>query len=115
MSFIEDTLKRLGVDSYEDMTEAEKATYDSWLTQMSKDITVNDIRDNIRGMQNSVILELSEEPEFIYSKIFPFLKIQNPKNVYLKARLKNYLMLSAFLSSPEEARKTIERNLQQLK
>ena len=114
MSFLEDTLKRLGIDSYDGMSEAEKTTYDSWLAQMSKDITVNDIRDNVRSMQSSVILELSEEPEFIYSKIFPFLKRSNPKNIYLKARLKNYLMLSAFLSSPEEARKTVERNLQQL-
>lgn len=115
MNMLDDLLKKLGVESYDDLKDHEKDTYDTWLQQMSADQSVEDIRNHIDQMKNAVIAELADEPEFIHSKIFPFLKRPNPRNVYLKARLKNYLMLGAFLSTPEQARKAFEDHLQQMK
>lgn len=114
MSFLDETLKRLGIESYEEMTDVEKSTYDSWLRQMSADLTVSDIRTHVENMKNAVVIELSDEPEFIHSKIFPFLKRHNPKNIQLKARLKNYILLASFLATPEQAREALEKSLQQL-
>jgi hypothetical protein len=115
MDLLDETLKRLGVESYSDMTDEEKSTYQGWLRQMSADLTVGDVRVHIENMQRAVTIELADEPEYVYSKILPFLKRPNPKNVHLKARLKNYLLLSAFLATPEQARDALQKNLQQLK
>lgn len=115
MNFLEETLQRLGVDSYSDLTDDEKKVYDGWLEQLSKDMTVDQVRNYLTQMINSITMELADEPEFIHSKIFPFWKRSNPKNVYLKARLKNYILLNAFMGSPQQAKEALESNLQQLK
>jgi len=114
MDLLNDTLKRLGVDSYSDLSDDEKLVYQGWLKQMSSDLTVGDIRSHIDNMQRAVTIELADEPEYIHSEIFPFWKRPNPKNIHLKARLKNYLLLSSFLATPEQAREALEKNLQNL-
>lgn len=114
MDLLNETLKRLGVEDYSSLTDAEKETYQGWLRQMSSDLTVSDIRSHIDNMQRAVMIELADEPEYVYSKIFPFWKRPNPKNIHLKARLKNYLLLASFLATPEQAREALEKNLQNL-
>lgn len=114
MNLLDETLKRLGVEDYSSLTDQEKETYQGWLRQMSADLTASDIRVHIENMQRAVTIELADEPEYIHSKIFPFWKRPNPKNVHLKARLKNYLLLASFLATPEQAREALEKNLQNL-
>lgn len=114
MDLLNETLKRLGVEDYSSLTDEEKETYQGWLRQMSADLTVGDVRSHIENMQRAVTVELADEPEYIYSKFIPFLKRPNPKNVHLKARLKNYLLLASFLATPEQAREALEKNLQNL-
>lgn len=114
MDLLNETLKRLGVEDYSSLTDAEKETYRGWLRQMSSDLTVSDIRSHIDNMQRAVMIELADEPEYVYSKMFPFWKRPNPNNIHLKARLKNYLLLASFLATPEQAREALEKNLQNL-
>lgn len=114
MNLLEETLKRLGINSYDDLKDIEKDTYNQWLTQMSQDVTIDDIRNHIEQMKNAVISELVDEPEFNYF-FFGVFKRVNPKNIQLKARLKNYVLLAAFLGTPEQAREALEKHLQQLK
>ena len=72
MDLLNETLKRLGVEDYSSLTDAEKETYQGWLRQMSSDLTVSDIRSHIDNMQRAVMIELADEPEYVYSKIFTF-------------------------------------------
>lgn len=72
-------------------------------------VTVQTIREHIAGMKDSVEQQLIDEPEFNYIFIF---KVPNRKQILFKARLKNYLLLEAMLSTPERARKAIEAQLQ---
>lgn len=116
MQVIEDFLKRVGVESYEDLNDLEKDEYDRWLNAMaSAEISPVDVKNYVGQMKNAVVLQLADEPEYIYSKIFPFWKRPNPANVQLKARLKNYILLEAFLGRPEQARAALESHLKQIK
>ena len=59
----------------------------------------------ITSMREAVERELINEPEFIYIFIF---KVENRKQILLKARLQNYLLLEAFLTSPQRAEEQLK-------
>jgi len=106
MDEIDKILKRRGLE-YKDLSDAEKETYDDWLRALEKgQLSIDNVRDHITRMKYSVEEELSREPEY---KKFLIFKFRNDNNILLKARLRNYLLLEAFLSSPERAKKAIER------
>jgi hypothetical protein len=73
-----------------------------------KQITVQTIKEHIQGMKTAVEQRLINEPEFNYIFIF---KVPNRKQILLKARLENYLLLEAMISAPEVAQKAIEAQL----
>ena len=92
---------------YEDLNPVERETLNSWMTAIEKSkITTEGIRSFIKRMKASVEKELSEQPE--YATIL-FFKVRNDKNILLKARLRNYLLIEGFLSTPEEAKKQLEQ------
>ena len=73
-----------------------------------KQVTVQTIREHIANMKDAVEQQLIAEPEFNYIFIF---KVPNRKQIFLKARLQNYLLFEAMLSAPEKAKKAIEAQL----
>ena len=77
-----------------------------------KQVTVQTIKEHIVNMKNAVEQQLIQEPEFNYIFIF---KVPNRKQIFLKARLENYLLLEAMLSAPEKAQKMIEQQLSGIK
>lgn len=94
---------------FEDLTQVERDTFSGWMQSLSqRSISVEKIRDYIQSMREAVSQELIDEPEFNYIFIF---KVPNRKQILLKARLKNYLLLEAMLSTPEKAKKAIEQQL----
>lgn len=104
-------LERLGL-SYEDLNEAEKATLTGWVDGIAKkDMDIDDVREHIRNMIYAVEAELADTEEFTWVFIW---RVVNPKSVSLRARLKNYVMLEAFMSTPDKARSWMEQHLQQL-
>ena len=42
-------------------------------------------------------------------------ELPRTKDIFLKARLKNYILLSDFLTTPDKAKKSLEQYLQGLK
>ena len=89
---------------YEDLNQAELETLRNWLDSLSKnELTIPQIRDYIRSMLDSVEQELSQE------------NLSKLKDLFLKARLRNYLLLLAFLESSEKAKKMLENQLKNLK
>lgn len=89
---------------YEDLNMAERDTLEDWLQKLSRgEIDVPKIRKYINKMIEGVELELSES------------KVPVRKDIFLKARLRNYLLLKAFLESPEKAKEKLEASLRNIK
>lgn len=100
---IDELLKKYNV-KYEDLNSAEKETLSNWLTSLQQGtITTEKIREYIGNMRSSVEQELTK------------IGHENKQDIFLKARLRNYMLLEAFLQSPEKARKAIEQALSKIK
>lgn len=86
---------------YEELTSDEKETYMEWMRALEgKTLTLEDVKDYISTMKAAVAAQLADTPES-----------ETEKNILLKARLKNYTLMEAFLSGPERAKRSIERYL----
>ena len=103
---IDQMLERAGL-KYEDLNAVERDTFNAMIEKVSKsEINNETLKEYITGMKNSIEKELSEEPEFVRVFIFSF---RNDKNIFLKARLRNYLLLESFLESPKKAKEALDR------
>lgn len=100
---ISDILKKFNL-SYDDLNAAEKETLNEWLKKISQtEIKREDIKGYIRKMISGVETALVEAD------------FRSKKDLYLKARLKNYILLEAFLDSPDKAKKALEQQIKNLK
>jgi len=89
---------------YEDLNVAEKETLENWLRAISNtELTVEAIKEYIEKMIDGVETELAE------------VDLPRNKDLFLKARLRNYLLLKSFLEGPEKARKALEKQLSSIK
>jgi hypothetical protein len=105
MNITEQIEEKLGI-KIETLNAAEKETYFSMLTAVQKSqMTPEKLKEYISSMKDAVEKELINEPEFI--RIFIF-KVENRKQILLKARLQNYRLLESFLLSPEKAKEALE-------
>lgn len=84
----------------------ERATYFTMLESVQKaQMTPEKLRDHIIAMRDAVEKQLIEEPEFV--RWGPF-KFENRRQILLKARLQNYMLLEGFLVSPKRAEEQLE-------
>ena len=96
---IDELLKKYKVD-YEDLNEEEKQTLSMWVTAaQSGNLTIEKIREHIELMKTAVENELATS------------QLGRRKDTFLKARLRNYLLLSSLLTTPDKLKKTVERAL----
>src|SRR3990167_4193032 len=102
---IDQLLEKVGL-KYEDLNPSEKETLNVWLEALQKgQVSVEKIKDYITTMREAVEQEISKEPTFISIFIF---KVENPNLIRLQARLRNYILFGAFLSTPERAKQQME-------
>jgi hypothetical protein len=109
---IDEILSKSGL-KIEDLNAAERQTlFDKLQSMATRVLTVDDIRETITQMRDSVEVELAgyTEPKTLWDFLF-----SKRKDIYRRARLRNYMLLLAFLSGPEKARKAIEQSLQNIK
>ena len=93
---ISDILEKYGL-KYEDLKAEELDTLNSWMTALGKNkVTVETIKTYIAAMRNSVEQELTKVGH------------ESKQDIFLKARLRNYMLLEAFLYTPERAKKALE-------
>ena len=105
MSSVTEKLEEQGID-IDTLNAAEKETYFKMLEAVQKaQMTPEKLKDHITTMREAITLELIKEPEFNYIFIF---KVPNRKQILLKARLQNYILLESFLLSPEKAKQALE-------
>ncbi|KKR98919.1 MAG: hypothetical protein UU51_C0035G0009 [Microgenomates group bacterium GW2011_GWC1_41_20] len=96
MSIIDDLLSKAGL-KYEELKPIEKETLNTWLQAFQQsELNVGVIKQYIATMRDAVEQELT--------------KTGNTKDqdILLKARLRNYMLLEAFLSTPEKAKQQME-------
>jgi hypothetical protein len=86
---------------YEELNEQEKETYRQQNFQLQS-LTAGDVLQHVRFMKDGVALQLCDVPDDTLNR---------DKNSKLKARLKNYIVMEAFLSTPEKAEQAIRNAL----
>lgn len=102
---ITDRLEEQGI-KIEELNAVEQETYSKMLEEVQKSqLTPEKLKAHISGMREAITKELVDEPEFNYIFIF---KVANRRQIYLKARLKNYVLLESFLNSPQKAKEVLE-------
>lgn len=104
-------LEKHGV-KYEDLNATEKETYHQWEQLLSKnELTLQNVKDFIPRLAEAVQRELTDlkETTSFWAFLFGW-----KKDFYLKARLRNYLMIQDFLSSPDKDKKYIEQSIQNI-
>lgn len=113
---MEDILNQQGEIDFEKLNPGEREEYMKAVELVSSSqITLADFHKHITKMREAVERAIIEEPDFIYSLPFPFLKRHNPKIVELRARLKNYLIFEGFFERPETAKAQLDLYKKRLK
>ncbi len=93
---IDELLGRHGV-KYEELTEDERTTFNSWLSQASQTaITVDKVKDYIHALKEAVSNELTKSD------------LDPNQDLFLKARLRNLMLIEAFLTNGERAQAKLE-------
>lgn len=96
---LDELLKRYNL-KYEELTNEERETLHSWLNAINQGaISIEKVKEYIVAMKGSVENELTKVGH------------NNKQDLLLKARLRNYLLLEAFLSTPEKAKAQLEQSL----
>ncbi len=96
---IDEMLKKYNL-KYEDLNQAERETLNMWLESLQKGaLTIEKIREYVTNMKASVEQELTKYD------------LGSKQDLLLKGRLRNYMLLEAFLISPQKAKEAIERSL----
>ena len=96
-------LDKFGI-KYEDLNTAEKETLNQWVQALAKnELTLSGVKDYVKALIEAVERELATYD------------LPRNKDLFLKARLKNYLMIHDFLTGPDKARKYIEQSIQNIK
>jgi hypothetical protein len=89
---------------YEDLNAVERETFHKMLSSMQEStLTVANLKDYIVSMKESVEHELTK------------FDLGSKQDLFLKARLRNYMLLEAFLTTPEKAKKALHESLSRLK
>jgi hypothetical protein len=105
-------LDKYGI-KYDDMNALERETFDSWSKSLaSKQLTLTDVETHVKSLIEAVNKDLADLKE---STSFWTYLYQWKRDTYLKARLRNYMMLYDFLTAPAKARQFIEQSLQNIK
>lgn len=100
-----DEIEQKGIDVTKLSTDEQQTYFTMLEAVQNAQLTPEKLREYIIAMRSAVEQELINEPEFIRVFIFKF---ENRKQILLKARLQNYMLLEAFLISPQIAQKRLE-------
>jgi hypothetical protein len=112
MSFnLSQLLEQHGLE-FKDLNSQERETLEKWSKAWQRqEITPEKIAEMLAMLIEGVQKELADVKES--TSFFSWL-FNRKKDIFLKARLKNYLMLRDFVTGPEKARKFIEENLKNI-
>lgn len=122
---VDSLLKKRGL-KFEDLEPEEQETLNTWLGALDRgQINIPVVREHVSKMRDSVAQSLSELDEVpndwltVVCFLIPLIGIirkwySDQHRVMLTARLRNYILLEAFLSSPEKAKRAIEKAIESM-
>ena len=95
---MDELLKYFGFDlSYDQLKPAEREVFHRWVDDLKKDPpTVGKVKQYVHQLRDAVEKELTNT------------SITAKQDVFLKARLANYMLIDAFLTSPAMAEKALK-------
>ena len=94
---LDSILERFGIKDFDDLREDEKETYFKMLEiAESSKIDLEGFKAHVKALREGVETALASE------------KLTKMQDIFLKARLKNYLLFENFFDRPERARKMLE-------
>lgn len=101
---MDELAKSLGINThgakYADMTPDEKQTFHAMLdTVKHRTLTIEDVRGYLGLMRSAVEQELTK------------FNLSKEEDMFLKARLRNYMLFESFLIGPERAKQELEKAL----
>ena len=100
---IDELLKKYNL-KYEELTPDERTTFNTMLDALQQNVlTIEKLRDFISSMKYAVEQELVKTGT------------NTRQDFFLKARLKNYMLLEAFLLTPVKAKKALDQSLSNIK
>lgn len=123
MSAIDDLLKEKFGLTYEQLSEAERETLQSWQKVLnSNQLDIEDVRRFIKSMRVGIENELSVIKEVpvgwisIFALFVPFYGMirkwyADQYRVGLEMRLRNVILIEAFLTGPATAKQALERQI----
>src|SRR5574340_255206 len=92
--------------TFEQMKDEERALYMKWVNALSqKELTIEEVQGFIRNLITAVENELANSDITSYGIFGIFFYWRKNKDLFLKARLKNLILLEAMLSGPARAKK----------
>jgi hypothetical protein len=93
---IDEWLQQLGIKDFDELHEDEKETYFKMLEiAQASHITLEDFKAHVKTLREAVEVALATE------------KLTKMQDVFMKARLKNYLIFESFFDRPERAKKLL--------
>ena len=99
MSFVDEILGKKKL-AYDDLSKEERETLMMWSQALqNNELTLEKVKGHVASIRDAISGEISR---FDNSK---------EQDLFLKARLKNIILIEALLSSPERAKKAIEQAL----
>ena len=112
---------------FDDLTPDEREVYYSWIQALETNkLSVESIRESITQSKHAIELELTDIRPIpqtwlsLLSFLIPLIGIvrktyQDQRELELRARLRNYILLENMLTSPERAKKAIEKQIGNIK
>jgi|SRR3990167_10424948 len=97
---IDELLEKVGL-KYEDLSSVEKETLNTWVDTLQKgQLSLEKVRDYVSSMKQAVEQELAKAD------------LGTKQDTFLKARLRNYMLLESLFTTPEKAQEQIENAIQ---
>lgn len=99
---MDELLKLFGVKdlTYDELTPAERETFNGWVSNLKRNpLSVTDIHGYIKQLRDNVENELTKSN----------LKVRD--DIFLKARLRNLMLLDSMLSLPVKAEELLKRQV----
>lgn len=95
----DEILQRVGL-KYEDLQKEERETLNTWVKSLQQNaLSTEKVKEYIAAMRDAVEQELTETTH------------NTKQDIFLKARLRNYMLLEAFLSTPAKAKQALDNAL----
>lgn len=95
---LDEVLKSAGIEDFDELTEAEKDSYMKMLDMAQHSVvTLEDFKKHVKRMRESIEMSLVSDDMAVR------------RDLFLKARLKCYLLFESFFEKPERASEILDQ------